>query len=359
MQFASDNAGPAHPSVMDALLRANDSYALGYGNDTETETAVAAVREVFEAPEAEVFFVTTGTAANSIALSCLAQPWQTVFCSEMAHIHLDECGAPEFFTGGSKLTLVDAPGGCIDPGTLERAMATTGASGVHGVQPGPISLTQATECGTVYGLDHLRALCDVAHSHGQAVHMDGARIANALVQLGCSAADMSWRAGVDAVSFGATKNGCLGAEAVVIFDPDRARDFEFRRKRGGHLLSKHRYLAAQMMAYLQDDLWLRLAAQANEAAANLERALAQVPEFELAHPREANMLFAHAPRWLHRDLIAAGAVYAIWEGDLQGDDPDEPLLARLVCDWNASPENTAQFMALVRNVTSKRAEVRV
>ena len=345
MFFASDNAGPVHPRVMAALAAANDGYAAGYGADDLTARAVAQIREVFEAPEAAVHLVATGTAANALILATLAAPWQTVFCAPHAHIHEDECGAPEFFSGGAKLTLVDGPEGRMAPDALAAALQAAAGRGVHGVQPGPVSITQASERGTIYSPEDIAAIAAVAHAHGQPLHMDGARFANALVTAGCSPAEMTWRAGVDALSFGGTKNGLMGVEAAVIFDPGKARAFELRRKRGGHLFSKHRYLAAQMAAYLEDGLWLDLAARANAAAAELEAGLRATGKALILHPREANMLFVRWPRALHRRLKQAGAQYHIWEGGLDGD-PDDPLTARLVCDWSADPAATARFLAL-------------
>jgi threonine aldolase len=269
MNFASDNAGPVHPAVMDALVRANEGYARGYGADAIMDRVRARIREAFEAPEAAVYLVATGTAANSLLLATLSTPWQTIFCSPMAHINTDECNAPEFYSG-AKLTLVPAPDARMTPDALRARILAEESRGIHGPQRGPVSLTQATELGTVYTLDDLRALTGVARDFGLKVHMDGARFTNALVSLDCTPAEMTWKAGVDAVSFGGTKNGLMGVEAAVIFDPALALEFEYRRKRGAHLFSKHRYLSAQMDAYLTDGLWLDLARRANAARARLE-----------------------------------------------------------------------------------------
>ncbi|MBE3637539.1 threonine aldolase family protein [Mangrovicoccus algicola] len=345
MQFASDNAGPVHPRVMDALMRANEGHAPSYGADAFTGRAVEALRATLEAQAAEVFLVATGTAANALLLAAMTAPWETVFCARTAHIEEDECGAPEFYSGGAKLTLLEAPDGKIAPQTLEAALREAAGRGVHQVQPGPVSLTQVTEKGTLYSLDELRALCDIAHAHGRRVHMDGARFANAVAALGCSPAEASWRAGVDALSFGGTKNGLMGAEAAVIFDPALARDLAFRRKRGAHLFSKHRYLAAQIGAALEDGLWLQMAGAANAAAARLEAGLAATGKVEMLHPREANILFAAWPRAIHQRLKAAGAAYHL-SGDLREGDPAEMLPARLVCDWSARPADTDAFLAL-------------
>lgn len=342
MFFASDNSGPVHPQVLKALADANSGYAMGYGDDPLTQAVQARMREIFEAPEAAVHLVATGTAANALALSTLCAPFETVFCSPVAHIHEDECNAPEFFTGGAKLTLV--PGADkMTPEALAATIAKENTRGVHGPQRGPVSITQVTERGSVHSLEELRALTSVAKAHGLPVHLDGARFANALVKLGCSPADMSWKAGVDVLSFGGTKNGLLGVEAVVFFDPEKAWEFELRRKRGGHLFSKGRYLAAQMAAYLADDLWLTSAQAANDACARLTAGL-QEAGAEFAHTPNANMIFAAFPRAAHQRLHDAGAVYHLWDGALDGDDPDEMLTARLVCDWSISTAQIDQFL---------------
>ncbi len=346
MNFASDNGGPAHPNVIEALARANEGHAMAYGSDPLTEAVQERIRVVFEAPEAAVYLVATGTAANSLLLATLARPWQTVFCSPVAHIHVDECGAPEFFTGGAKLTLVEAPDGRMLPEALRAAILAEETRGVHGPERGPVSLTQATERGTVHSLDQIGALTAVAREFCLPVHIDGARFANALVALGCTPAEMTWKAGVDAVSFGGTKNGLMGVEAAVIFDPEKAWEFELRRKRGAHLFSKHRFLAAQMAAYLADDLWLEMARAANAATARLVRGLKQVPEVSLPYEPRANIVFAEWPRAVHRRLQEAGAQYHIWNGGLDGPG-DERLIARLVTDWSATEADVDRFLDLL------------
>jgi threonine aldolase len=337
LNFASDNAGPAHPEVMEALARAGEGHAMPYGSDPVTDEAVAALRDLFEAPEADIAFVGTGTAANSLALACLVQPYDTVFCSRVAHIEEDECNAPEFFTGGAKLTLLSETDGKIDPASFESALSAARDRGVHGAQPGALSLTQITERGTAYTLDEIRALSATARAAGMPVHLDGARFANACAALGCTPAEMSWKSGVDAVSFGGTKNGCLGVEAVVIFRPDLGRDLALRRKRAGHLWSKHRYLSAQMLAYCTDGLWLEMAGAANTACARLADAVRRVPGARLLHEPAANMIFAELPRAAHRRAMAAGAQYYLFPSDTRLDGPDEtPIRCRLVCDWSKS-----------------------
>ncbi|MEM9578681.1 MAG: beta-eliminating lyase-related protein [Pseudomonadota bacterium] len=343
MFLASDNSGPAHPQVMDHVLAANADYAMPYGADRIMDNVRAQLRDIFEAPDAAAYLVSTGTTANALALACYCQPWQTVFCSPVAHIHEDECNAPEFYTGGAKLTLV--PGtDKMDPAALKRAIDNEETRGVHGPQRGAVSITQVTERGNLYSLAELQALTDVAKSHDLPVHLDGARFANALVALGCTPAEMTWRAGVDVVSFGGTKNGCMAVEAVVFFDPEKAWEFELRRKRGGHLFSKHRYLSAQMQGYLTDGLWLETARQANDRAAFLAEGLRARGAIFLHEP-QANMIFAGFPRSIHQKLHDAGAKYYVWEGALEGDDPDEILSARLVCDWSITTEHLDLFLS--------------
>jgi threonine aldolase len=345
MFFASDNTGPVHPQIMAALAEANDGFAMPYGADPLMDEVRTRLRDIFEAPEAAVYLVATGTAANSLALATLTQPYETVFCSPVAHIHEDECNAPEFFTGGAKLTLV--PGGDrMTPEALRAAITKEESRGVHGPQRGAVSITNVTERGSVYALSEIEALCAVAKDFGLPVHLDGARFANALVAMNCSPADMTWKAGVDAVSFGGTKNGCMGVEAVIFFDPAKAWEFELRRKRGAHLFSKHRYLSAQMAGYLRDDLWLTSARAANANAARLADGL-RAKGAQFLHDPQANMIFAALPRAAHRRLQEAGAKYYVWAGSLDGDDPDEMLTARLVCDWSIGAERIDAFLALI------------
>lgn len=332
---------------MTALAAANEGWTLPYGNDAITRRAVQLVRDAFEAPEAAVYFVATGTAANALLLGTLTAPFQTIFCTPEAHIHEDECNAPEFFTGGAKLTLVATDGAArMRTDALEAAAERLAGENVHGAQPGPVSLTQVTERGTLYSVDQIKALGRIACAHNVPVHLDGARFANACVALDVSAADMTWRIGVDAVSFGGTKNGLLGVEAAIIFDPAKAWEFELRRKRGGHLFSKNRFLAAQMTAYLEDDLWLTMAGMANTAAATLVRGLKRYSDVEFLHPPEANMLFVEMPREIHRRLHKAGAAYYL-NGSLDGPD-DERLSARLVADWSCSEAQVDAFLTACR-----------
>jgi threonine aldolase len=345
MFFASDNAAPAAPEVMAALAKANEGYARSYGGDEIMHTVTAQIREIFEAPEAAVYLVSTGTTANALSLSVLVAPWQTVFCHRHSHIEEDECGAPEFFTGGAKLTLLDGPNAKIDPVQFAEVAEKTGRLGVHNIQRGALSITNVNELGSVYTVAEITALCKTAHALGIGTHLDGARFTNAMVALGCSAAEMTWKAGIDVVSFGGTKNGLLGVEAVIIFDPAKAWEFELRRKRGGHLFSKHRYLSAQMQAYLTDDLWLRLARQANAAGERLEAGLTQINSFKMLHPRHANLLFCGMSRAAHNRAINGGAMY--YEEVSTGSD-DAILPCRLVCSWSTTDAEIDAFVALVK-----------
>lgn len=338
MFLASDNTSGGCPEVMAALLRANDGYARGYGADEIMARVTRHLREVFEAPEAVVHLVATGTAANSLALATLSQPWQGIFCHRHAHIAEDECGAPEFFSDGAKLVLVDGAHGKMTPETLEEAICATGVGGVHGVQRGPVSITNVTEAGTVYQTDEIAALTARARYHGLPCHLDGARFANALVATGATAAEMTWKAGIDAVSFGGTKNGCLGVEAVVFFDPAKDWEFQLRRKRGGHLVSKNRFLAAQIEGYLEDGAWLRHAAHANAMAARLAAGLATKAGVVQRHPVQANMMFPEWPEGTHERLEAAGAVYYRFPAATGRE------AARLVTSWSTGPEDVDRFL---------------
>ena len=344
MFFASDNSGPVPQAVLDVLAEANAGHMMGYGADPLMDEVRQRIRDLFEAPEAAVYLAATGTAANALALATLIEPFDTVFCTPMAHIEEDECNAPEFYTGGAKLTLVEGADR-MTPDALTRAIESQGNRGVHGPRRGAVSITQVTEMGNVYALPELTALCDVSKSYGLPVHLDGARFANAAVSLGCSPAEMTWKLGVDVAVFGGTKNGLMGVEAVVFFDPAKAWEFELRRKRGGHLFSKHRYLSAQMAAYLRGDLWKVLAQKANDKAAHLHDGIRKRNDVQIVNDVTANMIFFNAPRALHQTLQAAGAKYHV-SGGLTGD-ADALLRGRLVCDWSIPDAEIDRFVSLL------------
>ena len=349
MFFASDNAAGAHPAILEALARAAEGPAMAYGNDEITRRFEARIREVFEAPEARAFLVATGTAANALALACLCPPWATVYAHAESHIEEDECAAPEFFTGGAKTTLLEGEAAKIDPADLSRKIRATAPRGVHNVQRGPLSLTQATELGAVYSLDELRALTGVAREAGLPVHMDGARFANAVARLGCTPAEASWKAGIDVLSLGATKCGALAAEAIILFDSARAWELELRRKRAGQLVSKMRFAAAQMEAWLADGLWLELAAHANALAARLAEGLRATPGCRLLNPVDANILFAEIPLGLHHRLVAAGACYYPSRAGQSEDGPDNtPFVIRLVTSFETTEAEVDAFVSALK-----------
>ncbi|HSE27422.1 MAG TPA: beta-eliminating lyase-related protein [Gemmatimonadales bacterium] len=292
--FASDNAAGAHPDVLEALVAANDGYAEPYGADTLTRRAADRVRAAVDA-DAEVFFTWGGTAANILGLAAVTRAWHGVICAEQAHIAVDECGGPERFIGCKLLTVPTRDGRLTPDGVRSRIR---GVGVEHHVQPAVVSLTQATEYGTVYTAAQVGELADLAHGNGMLVHMDGARLANAAASLGEPLAEFTWRAGVDVLSFGGTKNGLLSAEAVVFFEGvrDRARDFPYIRKQGMGLASKMRFVAAQFDAVLAGGLWLRNADHANRMAKRLAAAVQGTPGLLLTQPVEANAVFAVLPR---------------------------------------------------------------
>jgi len=311
MEFASDNGAGVAPEILEAIAASSRIHAPAYGADACTARAAAALSDVFET-KVEAFLVATGTAANALAISALARPWEAVFCHEEAHIHDDECSAPEFFTGGAKLVGMAGEGGKVTPEAWRETLARFPHGLVKSAQPGALSLSQATEAGTIYRREEIAELCAIARAAGIRTHMDGARFANALVASGSSPADMTWRAGIDALSFGATKNGALACEAVVFFDPALAANFAYLRKRGGHTLSKGRFLGAQMETYLKGGLWLRLAERANAAARRLGERLAGAPGVRIAWPTQANEVFLIAPDATVAAWRAAGATFHAW-----------------------------------------------
>lgn len=342
MYFGSDNTSGVAPEIMAAMVRANDSYQRSYGADSLMERATAQVREVLEAPEAAVYLVATGTAANSLAVALTCPPWGSAFCHAQAHVAVDECGAPEFFSGGAKLVLVDGAQGRMTPATLAPQLDRIGTGGVHSLQTGMLTITNVTEAGTVYTAAEVAALTALARAKGLPCHLDGARFANALAATGATAAEMTWKSGIDILSFGGTKNGCMGVEAVVIFDPAKAYEFELRRKRAGHLFSKHRFLSAQFAAYLEDGLWMRLAGQANAMGAQLAKELAKVNSVTQTHEVQANMMFPEWDKGIHARLKAAGAEYYDW------DLPNGREGARLVTSWSTTEADVDSFVTAMR-----------
>jgi threonine aldolase len=334
---------------MDALARANVGFALGYGNDALTRAVEKRVAELFEC-EAAVFLVPTGTAANALSLAHVTPPWGGVLCHSQAHILTDECGAPEFFGGGIKLIGLPGEGCKLTRETVERAIARYSGHVPHQVNAAALSITQATEAGTIYRVEEVAALAELAHAHGLSVHMDGARFGNAIARMNVSPAEATWKAGVDVLSFGATKGGAMGAEAVVFFDRERADFMAERRKRAGHLLSKHRFLAAQFEGYLENGYWLTLARHANAMADRLADGL-RAYGVPIVWAVEANIVFALLPRSLDAKLKAAGAAYYVRPNTLAGDDvaigPDQ-MLVRLVTSFATVEAEVDRFVASVR-----------
>jgi threonine aldolase len=314
MNFASDNVVGASRPVLDALIAANDGAQPAYGVDAYSARAEAMLAEVFE-HEVTAFLVTSGTAANALAVAALTPPWGALVCHSESHVMDDECGAPEMFSGGAKLVGVPGTGGKMPPSAVEAALRRYPRGVAKAVQPTALSLSQVTEAGTVYTLAEIAALSRTAKAAGLRVHLDGARFANAMVALGCSAAEMTWKAGVDVVSFGATKNGCLAAEAVVFFDKGLAEAFQYRRKRSGHTLSKGRLLGAQMAAYLENGHWIANARHANAAAQRLSEGLRAIPGVRMPWPTEANEVFAVLAAPIAAAVEQAGFRFAPWSSD--------------------------------------------
>jgi threonine aldolase len=308
--FASDNVAPVAPEIMAALIQANTGTVHSYGDDPWTARLQALAREVFEC-ELLIFPVATGTCANALALASLTPAFGAIYCHEQAHVNTDECGAPEFYAGGAKLIGLPSPTGKLQPEQLAAPVAHAREMGVHHVLPAALSLSQATEWGTVYSCAELAGLTHAAHELGLAVHMDGARFANAIAHLGCSPAAASWRSGIDVLTFGATKNGALAAEAVIFFRPELAHQFELRRKRAGQLWSKMRYLSAQLVACLEHELWLRHAHHANALATRLAAGLQQ-RGLSLLQEVQANEVFAAMPSAMITALHQQGFEFYQW-----------------------------------------------
>jgi len=306
MKFLSDNTAPATPEVLSAVQAANRGAARAYGDDDWSRHLDAAFSSYFARP-VRAFPVSTGTAANSLALATLTPPYGAIFATDAAHVVHDECGAVELQSGGARITTLPAPDGRLDAEVLARALDDTVVS-VHSTQPAAVTITQVTECGTVYRPAQIAALAAVAHARGLHLHMDGARFANALASLGLPPAALTWQAGVDVLSFGATKNGAINAEAVVFFKPDLVRDFELRRKRAAQLLSKMRYASAQLLACLSGEFFATNAARANALAARIAAVAGQ----RLMFPVEANLLFLKLPAEEAASLRARGFEFYDW-----------------------------------------------
>jgi threonine aldolase len=357
MDFASDNTAMASQAILAAVVAANEGPAPAYGADSLTTKAAQLLDDVFER-EIASFLVNTGTAANALALGAVTPPFGAIFCHSQAHVMEDECGAPEMFTGGAKLIGIAGRAGKIAPADLKSVLADFPRGLEKQVQPAALSLSQVTESGTIYTCEELAKLTAVAHDAGLMVHMDGARFANALVSLQCTPAEMSWKAGIDILSFGATKNGALACEAVIFFDPLKAVCLPYQRKRSGHTLSKGRFLGAQMTAYLENGHWLDLAARANHHARRLAQGLAKVPGVRMPWPCQANEIFAILPGVIETALTAGGAHYYNWRFrdscPVCAPPGKDEVFVRLVTSFATLPSDVDDFLTLAMRAGCER-----
>ena len=349
MIFASDNWAGAHPTIAENLARHAAGFAASYGLNDLDRAVERTFCDLFER-EVAVFFVSTGTAANALSMTALSRPGGVFFAHRDAHMVVDECGAVEYLSGGGRLAPIDGPLGRITPETLQAEIDRYPAAFVHAGRPAAVSITQATEIGTVYGGGDIAAIAETAQKNGLPLHMDGARFANALVSLGLTPAEMTWKRGVDIVSFGGTKNGCWCAEAVVFMNPEGARDFPFIRKRAAQLFSKSRFVAAQFEAYFRDGLWLETARHANAMAARLAGHVEASPYARLGWRPQANEVFPLVRRDVAKKLEAAGAVFKLWHvmpAEIAGDAREDEVLLRLVTSFATTPDAVDRFGALL------------
>jgi len=338
VKFASDNVAGACPEVLDAIIKANDGDSTPYGNDQISTELQDKFSEIFE-KEVIVFPTASGTAANALALATMTPSFGNVYCHKLSHINTDECGAPEFYTGGGKLVTLNGVKGKITAQELDQAISGKGI--VHHTQPSSVSITQVCETGEVYQLDEIKKISEVTHKHNLSIHMDGARFANALVSLNATPAEMTWKSGIDVLSFGATKNGCIAAEAIIFFKKDLVGNVAFLMKRAGHLLSKMRFVSAQLDAYISNDVWLRNAKHANKMGKKLSDGLKNHSDINLAYPTEANEVFATFPRNKIDHLNSEG--YKINEDEWDG------KAVRLVAAWNTQDSDVDHLLNSLKN----------
>jgi threonine aldolase len=334
--FLSDNAAGICPDAWQALAEANAGYAPGYGDDQWTARATDLVRSVFEF-DCDVYFTFNGTAANALSLATLCQPYHSVICHEYAHVETDECGAPEFFSNGTKVLTVGGPTGKMDPAQIERMVLRR--TDVHYPKPAAVSITQPTEVGTTYKIGELEKIAEVAKRHGLRVHMDGARFANAVASLNVAPKEITWKRGIDVLCLGGTKLGMTVGDAVVFFNRELGAEFGFRCKQAGQLASKMRFLAAPWVRMLEQDRWLEVARHANRCARSLSELLCALPGVEAVAPVEANAVFVRMPEAAHRALAAKGWSYYTFIGEGG---------ARLMCSWQTTDADIARLVADVR-----------
>jgi threonine aldolase len=342
VNFYSDNVSGISPEIMQALAEANRGQAQPYGADELTQKARTALCELFE-HELWVFPVSTGTAANALATSVITPPYGAIYASQTAHIDISECGAAEFFTGGAKIVLVPSEHGRMLPDALTATLETAGKGLANRVQPSGLSITQATERGTVYSMNHLQQLIEIGKRHGLKIHLDGARFANAVAKLKVKPADMTWRLGVDVLSFGLTKNGAMGVEAVICFRQDMAEEMRYRQRRAGQVYSKMRFASAQLIAYVKDGLWLKNAENANAMGLRLGQGLSQVPGVKLEEPIEINQLFFTMPERIVAGMEKAGIGLGRRGGGL----------VRLVTAWSTTAAEVDSAIAAARQAAAK------
>ena len=337
VKFASDNVAGACPEVLDAILKANDGDRAPYGDDEISKNLQDKFSDIFE-KEVIVFPTSSGTAANALALSTMTPSFGNIYCHKLSHINVDECGAPEFYTGGAKLVNLNGVNGKITAEELNKSISGKGV--VHHTQPSSVSITQLCETGEVYELNEIKKISEIAHNHKLNMHMDGARFANALVSLDCSPAEMTWKSGIDVLSFGATKNGCLAAEAIIFFKPELVGNLPFLMKRAGHLLSKMSFVSAQLDAYITNEVWLRNAKHANAMGKKLSQGLDQHKNIELAYPTDANEIFVKIPKDIIDQLNSEG--YTI------NDDEWDGKAVRLVTAWNTNLSDIETFLNFIK-----------
>ncbi|SFK01763.1 threonine aldolase family protein [Celeribacter neptunius] len=341
MQFASDNTSGVHPKLMEALAKANEGYAPAYAGDRWTAELTERLRDMFQAPDALIYPMTSGTGTNAALLAAMSPPWGILYCHKSAHIEVDERNSVPFYSGGAKLKPLPGVGSRLDPEELRQAViADSAKDDIHASPPVGVSITNLTEFGELYRPADIAALADAGRLP---LHLDGARFANAIAASGTSPWEMTRE--LSALSLGATKTGAMAAEAAVIFDPSLKQAFESQRMRGGHNLSKARYVSAQMLAWLEDDLWLELATQANAMGARLAKGIKEIGG-ELAYKVDGNLVFARLPRAAHLKAKAKGAAYHLWgTGTALTGDPEEPLLARFVASWSTTEADVDALLA--------------
>ena len=335
--FASDNVTPACPEIMDAINQANKGCVDSYGNDKWSMALDKKFSELFE-KDVKVFTAVTGTAANSLALSSITPSYGNIYCHKISHINVDECGAPEFFTGGAKLITIDGKNGKFNADELQKNIRGSGIA--HNTQPSSVSITQSCETGVIYKPDEILKITQVAKENDMKIHMDGARFSNAIVSLNKSPAEVTWKLGIDVLTFGGTKNGCLDAEAIIFFNPDQVNNFQYLQKRSGQLLSKTRFLSSQLNAYITNGVWLKNAKHANTMAKILSEKLSRINSLELTYPTESNEIFIKIPKNIQEHLNKKG--YSAIQDDMFDGS------VRLVCSWNTNSNDIDKLIKTIK-----------